>query len=42
MVVPRPKLKQTLERSLRWFERGRDPERRTGTVGDVVDLPETD
>jgi acetyl-CoA carboxylase carboxyl transferase subunit beta len=42
MVVKRTELKKSLERSLRWFERGRDPERRTGTVGDVVDLPETD
>jgi acetyl-CoA carboxylase carboxyl transferase subunit beta len=40
MVVPRKDLKKTLERSLRWFGRGRDPERRTGTVGDIVDLPE--
>ena len=43
MVVPRKDLKPTLERSLRWFERGREPERRTGTVGDdVVELPQTD
>ena len=43
MVVPRKDLKRTLERSLRWFERGRDPERRTGTVSDdVLELPQTD
>ena len=42
MVVPRPELKKTLERSLRWFERGRSPERQTGTVGDIVDLPHVD
>ncbi len=35
MVVPRNALKPTLERTLRWFERGRDASRRTGTVGDV-------
>ena len=42
MVVPRKDLKKTLERSLRWFERGRDPERRTGTVVDEAELPATD
>jgi acetyl-CoA carboxylase carboxyl transferase subunit beta len=43
MVVPRKDLKSTLERTLRWFERGREPERRTGTVtDDLADLPATD
>jgi hypothetical protein len=43
MVVPRKDLKPTLERSLRWFERGQQPERRTGTVSDdVIELPQTD
>ena len=44
MVVPRKELKPTLERALRWFERGDDPARRTGKVGDVVELelPQTD
>jgi acetyl-CoA carboxylase carboxyl transferase subunit beta len=39
MVVPRRELKARLERALRWFERGRQPERRTGTVGDDVIEP---
>jgi acetyl-CoA carboxylase carboxyl transferase subunit beta len=42
MVVQRGELKKTLERTLRWFERGREPERRTGMVGDIVDIPATD
>ncbi len=44
MVVPRKELKPTLERALRWFVRGADPARRTGKVGDVVELelPQTD
>jgi acetyl-CoA carboxylase carboxyl transferase subunit beta len=43
MVVPRKDLKSTLERTLRWFERGQQPERRTGTVSDdVIELPHTD
>jgi acetyl-CoA carboxylase carboxyl transferase subunit beta len=42
LVVQRKDLKPTLERSLRWFERGREPERRTGLVGDIVDIPATD
>ncbi|HEU0036865.1 MAG TPA: acetyl-CoA carboxylase, carboxyltransferase subunit beta [Kofleriaceae bacterium] len=42
MVVQRKDMKPTLERTLRWFERGRDPERRTGMVGDIVDIPATD
>jgi acetyl-CoA carboxylase carboxyl transferase subunit beta len=43
MVVSRKDLKATLERTLRWFQRGREPERRTGTVGDVeLELPATD
>jgi acetyl-CoA carboxylase carboxyl transferase subunit beta len=36
LVVSRGNLKATIERSLRWFERGRDPSRRTGTVGDDI------
>lgn len=42
MVVPRPQLKATLERSLRWFERGRQAERRTGTALDESEIPQTD
>src|SRR5882757_5661565 len=43
MVVPRKDLKSTLERSLRWFQHGRDENRRTGTVGDVeLEIPHTD
>ena len=42
MVVPRMDLKPTLERMLRWFERGREPSRRTGTIGDEADIPATD
>ncbi|MBS1124375.1 MAG: acetyl-CoA carboxylase, carboxyl transferase, beta subunit [Deltaproteobacteria bacterium] len=42
LVVQRKDLKPTLERALRWFERGREPERRTGVVGDIVDIPATD
>jgi acetyl-CoA carboxylase carboxyl transferase subunit beta len=40
LVVPRKDLKSTLARTLRWFERGSEPERRTGMVGDIVDIPE--
>jgi acetyl-CoA carboxylase carboxyl transferase subunit beta len=43
MIVPRKDLKATLERELRWFERGEKAERRTGTVGDVeLDVPTAD
>ncbi|HEX5060631.1 MAG TPA: acetyl-CoA carboxylase, carboxyltransferase subunit beta [Kofleriaceae bacterium] len=43
MVVPRKDLKSTLERTLRWFERGREPERRTGTAADdIAEPPATD
>ncbi len=43
MVVHRKDLKRTVERSLRWFERGREANRRTGTVGDVeLEIPHTD
>jgi acetyl-CoA carboxylase carboxyl transferase subunit beta len=42
MVVQRKDLKATLERTLRWFERGRQPERRTGTVGDEIEQPAGD
>ncbi len=38
-IVHRKDLKSTLARSLRWFERGREPNRQTGQVGDIVDLP---
>ena len=31
-----------LERTLRWFERGRQPERRTGTALDDAEIPATD
>jgi acetyl-CoA carboxylase carboxyl transferase subunit beta len=41
MVVPRKDLKSTLERTLRWFERGREPARRTGAMLDD-ELPQTD
>jgi acetyl-CoA carboxylase carboxyl transferase subunit beta len=42
MVVARKDLKSTLQRSLRWFERGRAPERRTGVRIDDLDVPATD
>ncbi len=44
MVVSRKDLKPTLERTLRWFEHGRQPERRTGMVIDETfdDIPATD
>jgi acetyl-CoA carboxylase carboxyl transferase subunit beta len=48
MVVSRKDMKQTLARTLRWFERGRQPERRTGTIvavlhpGDDSEIPQTD
>jgi len=42
MVVARKDLKATLARTLRWFERGRAPERRTGVVSDDADIPATD
>jgi acetyl-CoA carboxylase carboxyl transferase subunit beta len=43
MVVSRGDLKGTLARTLRWFERGREPERKTGLVTeDVYELPATD
>ncbi len=38
-VVQRKDLKTTLSRALRWFSSGREPNRQTGSVGDVVDLP---
>ena len=42
-VVGRKDLKKTLERMLRWFERGRDSSRTTGTVSDeLCELPATD
>ena len=34
MVVPRKDMKATLARTLRWFERGQEPQRRTGTAFD--------
>lgn len=45
LVVPRKDMKKTLERTLRWFERGRQPERRTGAILAVpedAELPATD
>jgi acetyl-CoA carboxylase carboxyl transferase subunit beta len=43
MVVERKDLKAQLARTLRWFERGREPSRRTGTVADdIVEPPATD
>ena len=39
LVVQRKDLKTTLARSLRWFSHGREPNRQTGSVGDIVDLP---
>jgi acetyl-CoA carboxylase carboxyl transferase subunit beta len=41
-VVQRKDLKATLARALKWFERGREPDRQTGMVGDIVDIPVTD
>jgi acetyl-CoA carboxylase carboxyl transferase subunit beta len=40
MVVQRKDMKPTLERVLRWFEKGRYPDRRTGTIVAIVDDPE--
>ena len=40
--VARKDLKPTLERTLRWFEHSRAPERRTGVVIDDVEIPATD
>jgi acetyl-CoA carboxylase carboxyl transferase subunit beta len=42
LVVERKDLKPTLARVLRWFERGRDPARQTGTAFDDGELPATD
>jgi acetyl-CoA carboxylase carboxyl transferase subunit beta len=42
MVVSRKDLKSTLARALRWFERGREPERRTGAILDEAEIPATD
>ncbi|MEO7091852.1 MAG: acetyl-CoA carboxylase carboxyl transferase subunit beta, partial [Polyangiales bacterium] len=42
LIVSRKDMKATLERTLRWFERGRQPERRTGIVPDETELPQTD
>jgi hypothetical protein len=42
LVVARKDLKATLGRTLRWFERGRAPERRTGVVAEDLDIPATD
>jgi acetyl-CoA carboxylase carboxyl transferase subunit beta len=38
MVVGRKNLKARLERTLRWFQNGREPARRTGKIGDDVEL----
>ncbi len=41
MVVPRKDMKATLARTLRWFERGQEPARRTGTAfDDALDVAE--
>jgi acetyl-CoA carboxylase beta subunit len=45
LVVERKDLKSTLHRTLRWFERGTDPSRRTGGLAAMDDdeqLPATD
>jgi acetyl-CoA carboxylase carboxyl transferase subunit beta len=42
LVVSRKDLKTTLARTLRWFEQGRAPERRTGVVLDDIEIPATD
>jgi acetyl-CoA carboxylase carboxyl transferase subunit beta len=43
MVVSRKDLKTTLSRTLRWFERGREPSRTTGRVADeLAELPAND
>ena len=42
LVVARKDLKPALARSLRWFASGRQPERRTGTMSDDIELPATD
>ncbi|MEO7729402.1 MAG: acetyl-CoA carboxylase carboxyl transferase subunit beta, partial [Kofleriaceae bacterium] len=42
MVVERKDLKPTLERTLRWFDRGRAPDRRTGVLVEDLDIPATD
>ena len=42
LVVARKDLKSTLQRTLRWFQRERGPERRTGAGADTDDIPATD
>ena len=42
MVVSRKDLKSTLARTLRWLERGRAPERRTGVVVEDYEVAATD
>ena len=42
MIVSRRDMKATLERTLRWFERGRQPDRRTGSAVDETVIPQTD
>jgi acetyl-CoA carboxylase carboxyl transferase subunit beta len=42
LVVARKDLKATLERTLRWFQRDRAPDRRTGIAVDTGDVPATD
>ena len=42
LVVARKDLKMMLARALRWFECGRAPERRTGSVVEDLDIPATD
>ncbi|HVK84697.1 MAG TPA: acetyl-CoA carboxylase, carboxyltransferase subunit beta [Kofleriaceae bacterium] len=42
IVVARKDMKSTLQRTLRWFEHGRSPDRRTGSAADDAELPQTD
>jgi acetyl-CoA carboxylase carboxyl transferase subunit beta len=42
LVVPRKDLKKTLERTLRWFERGAVPDRRTGMAVEDAEPAATD
>ncbi|CAN5923085.1 acetyl-CoA carboxylase, carboxyltransferase subunit beta [soil metagenome] len=42
LIVSRKDMKATLERTLRWFERGRHPDARTGVVLDESEIPATD
>ncbi len=42
LIVSRKDMKATLERTLRWFEQGRQPDRRTGSAIDESELPQPD